>query len=517
MSGFGTDAAEGGNGFTTIGANPGSNLVSMLAAEDIVPGAQPSYQLCKTIYLYHPLGAKIVEAPIRLAQSQRRDLSIPGAPERRLIDAYWDAWDTIGGRDINGSAISADVIIRNVMVTSRIYGIATLIVGERGKENSHLPLKLDEIGEADLYFNVLDPLNTSGSLVLDQDPNSPDFQKARGVTVGTRTYHPSHCVVMMNEQPVYIAFTPSAFGYVGRSAYQRALFPLKTFLQTMITDQYVSLKVGLLIAKMRAPGPVINNRIANFFGWKRSQLQSGITGNVLSIGIGDGFEEKIESLNFQNLEGPAAMVRNHALKNIAMAAGQPSKLLEMEEMIGGMAEGTEDAKQIAHYIDGVRTDMQPLYRFMDRLVMRKAWGPDFYKIIQKTNLEYKNTPYETAFYKWVNAFRAEWPNLLEEPDSEKMKSEEIRFKSAVAVYEVLTPNLDPENKAAATEWLADEVNARRDLFTAKLDIDAKALAKFGEEQNEQQKQASAAGPAKPGAAPSGSKAPAQPKPFASTT
>jgi hypothetical protein len=397
------------------------------------------------------------------------------------------------------------------MTMSRVYGIASLIVGERGKDNSDKPLKLDEIGDADLYFNVFDPLNTSGSLVLDQDPNSPDFQKARGVTVGSRNYHPSRCVVMMNEQPVYIAFTPSAFGFVGRSAYQRALFPLKTFLQTMITDQYVSLKVGLLIAKMRAPGPVVNNRIANFFGWKRSQLQAGVTGNVLSVGIGDGWEEKVESLNFQNLEGPATMARSHALKNIAMAAGQPSKLLEMEEMIGGMAEGTEDAKQIAHYIDGVRTDMQPLYRFIDRLVMRRAWGPDFYEIIQKSHSEYKNKPYETSFYKWANAFRAEWPNLLEEPDSEKMKGEEIRFKSAVAVYEVLTPNLDPENKAAATEWLADEVNARRDLFTAKLDIDGKKIAKFGEEQNEQQKQMGAAGPG------GGAKEPSQPKPFASNT
>lgn len=504
----GANTAEGGIGFASLGACTGSSLTAMLTANDIVPGSRPSYQLCKTIYLYHPLGAKIVEAPVKLAQSQRRDISITGGPESRLIPAFWNMWNTIGGRNVNGSDVSADVIIRNVKVTSAIYGIASLIVGERGKTNSNTPLDLHNVYDSDLYFNVLDPLNTAGSLVLDQDPNSPDFQKARSIQVGNKVYHPSRSVIIMNEQPIYIEFTESAFGFVGRSAYQRALYPLKTFLQTMITDQYVALKVGLLIAKKKPPSSIVNNRVMQLFGWIRQQLQAGVTGNVLSIGI----EEDIQSLNFQNLEGPAAMVRNHALKNIAMAAGQPSKLLEMEEMIGGMAEGTEDAKQIAHYIDGVRAEMMPLYRFMNRLVMRKAWNPEFYKTIQASHSEYRKMPYETAFYQWENAFKADWPNLLEEPDSEKMRAEEIRFKSAVAVYEVITPNLDPVNKAAATEWLAEEVNARRDLFTAKLEIDIDALEEFGEDQVEQQKQSLAAGAAAPGAA----KEP-QPKPFASNT
>ena len=497
-------------GFTTAGivAGLGTNLLSILSAEDIVPGVPASYELCKLLYLYHPLGAKIVEGPVKLAQSQRREISVPAGPESRLIPAFWQEWQTIGGRNVNGSDVSADTIIRNTVVTSKIYGIASLVVGERGKDSTASPIDFDTLANADLYFNVLDPLNTSGSLVLDQDPNSPDFQKARSVQVGGKVYHPSRTVILMNEQPIYIAFTPSAFGFVGRSAYQRALYPLKTFLQTMITDQYVAIKIGLMIAKQKAPGSIVNNTIMNMFGWKRQQLQGGNTGNVLSIGI----EEEIESLNFQNLEGPAAMVRNNALKNIAMAAGQPSKLLEMEEMIGGMAEGTEDAKQIAHYIDGVRVEMDPAYRWMDRLVMRRAWNEEFYATVQKEYPEYKGVPYKTAVVQWMNSFGAKWPNLLEEPDSEKMKAEEIRFKSAVALVEVLSPLMDPANKAALVEWAADEVNARKELFSSKLDIDANALKKFGKEQNDLAKQSAMAGP---GAGENGKEP--QPKPFASNT
>lgn len=512
MSGFqGANTAEGGEGFTIAGVSANSShLMEMLTAEDIVPGARPSYQLCKTIYAYHPLGAKMAEAPIQLAQSQERELTVPSGPENLLIQAFKREWDQIGGKDVNGNDVSASVIIRNLMKTSRMYGIASLIVGERDKDNTTDPLKLDELADADLYFNVLDPLNTAGSLVLDQDPSSPDFQKARSVTIGSRAYHPSRAVIMMNESPLYIEFTDSAFGFVGRSCYQRALYPLKTFLQTMITDQYVALKVGLLIAKMDSPGSVVSNRILNFFGFKRQQLKSGNTGNVLTIGL----KEEIESLNFQNLEGPATMARNNALKNIAMSANMPAKLLEQETMVGGMAEGSEDAKQISRYIDLVREDMIAPYRFMDRLVQRRAWSPAFYKTVQAEIAEYKNIPYETAFYSWVNSFNAKWPNLLEEPDSEKIKVEDTRFKAAVALFEVMVPVFDPVNIAKAATWLVNEINSRRELFSAELEIDEAALKKHGEDQVEQQKQAAMQPPGSPGG---GGKEPGEPKPFGGTT
>ena len=500
MSGY-NGGIDQNNTFTSVGLNGlgSSRLMAILGADDIQPGSPPSYQLCKDIYVHHPLGAKIVETPTRLAQSQKREITVPAGPEAKLVKAFWDTWDNIGGKDISGSDVSADTIILNLRATSKTYGIASLIVGERGKNNTDQPLEIDKINaDTELYFNVLDPLNTAGSLVLDQDPQSPDFQKARSVRLGNRVYHPSRCVIMMNERPVYIEFTASAFGFVGRSAYQRCLFPLKTFLQTMITDQYVSIKIGLLIAKQKMPGPVVNNRVAQFFGFKREQLKGGTTGNVLSIGI----EEDIASLNFQNLEGPAAMARNNALKNIAMAAGMPSKLLEQEEMIGGMAEGTEDAKQIAHFIDGERAELQPAYRFMDRLVMRKAWDEAFYKTIQAEHDEWAGVPYTTAFMKWANSFSAKWPNLLEEPDSEKIKVEETRFKSAVALFEVVAPVLDPENKALLVGWIQDEINSRRELFSAELDLDIKALAEYE--------------PPTPMAGEDGGKEPA-PKPFGANT
>jgi hypothetical protein len=468
MSGFGAGTTEGGIGFAELGLTTqlGSQLTTLLLADQIVPGTPPGYQLAKTIYDFHPLGAKMAETPINVAQSQRREITVPGGPEERLVDAFEREWKVTG-------KIGADALIHNLMRTSRIYGIGSIIVGDRKLGNDQ-PLPLDKLHELDLYYNVLDPLNTAGSLVLDQNPNSPDFQKPRSLRVGNQVYHPSRSCVVMNEQPIYIEFTTSAFGFVGRSVYQRALYPLKTFAQSMITDQYVTIKVGLLIAKQKAPGPVINQRILNFFGIKRQSLKAGLTGNVLTIGV----DEDIASLNFQNLEGPASFARDNSLKNIAMAAQMPAKLLQQEEMIGGMAEGTEDAKVIATYVDRIRIEMAPPYAFFDTIVQRRAWSPDFYATLQRDHPEYKNVPYDTAFYQWSNSFTATWPNLLAEPDSKKLESEKIRFEAVVALVESLAPMMDPDNKAAVIAWAADEINSRRELFSSALVIDEAKLAKY---------------------------------------
>lgn len=384
------------------------------------------------------------------------------------------------------------------MAQARVYGISSIGVGSRNGVTSG-PLPLDKLHEQDLYFNVFDPLNTAGSLVLEQDPNSPDYQKPRAISVGGKVWHPSRTVVMMNESPIYIEFTNSAFGFVGRSVYQRALFPLKTFIQSMITDDMVIKKIGLLIWKAKGPTSVTDKRVLNFFGMKRQNLKSGVTGNVLTIGV----DEEVESLNFQNLDGPYKITRENMLKNIATAAGMPAVMLEQEALVEGFGEGTEDAKQIARYVDRVRIEMNPLYAFFDTIVQRRAWSPEFYESLKQDYPDYKGKPYETAFYEWRNSFQALWPNLLSEPDSEKAKTEDVRFKAAVAVIEVLAPLLDPENKADAVDWLQGEINSRKLLFSTEMNLDIEALKEYE--------------PPQPEGGEGGAKEPSQPKPFASTT
>ncbi len=282
---------------------------------------------------------------------------------------------------------------------------------------------------------------------------------------------------MMNEDPLYINYTTSAFGFVGRSVYQRSLYPLKSFLQTMITDDMVSRKAGLLIAKLKQAGSIINNLMSTMAGQKRQLVKEGETNGVLSISASDN--EDVTSLNLQNVNDAMTASRKNILENIAVSADMPAKLLNSETFAEGFGEGTEDAKAVARYIDRVRVAMQPLYDFFDQVCMYRAWNPEFYKTIQaEFSDEYGSMGYTQAFYQWTNSFAAQWPSLLTEPDSEKIKVDDVKLKAVIAMLEALLPNLDPENKTSAILWACDNFNELKLMFQSPLVLDAEALATY---------------------------------------
>jgi hypothetical protein len=455
---------DDGGGTATVGVTPfGSDLARIMEAEVIEPGSQPSYQLCKIILLSHPLGMKMAEAPINLAQSQKRDIDVAGAPERvkKAFDREW----------VN---LNCDVIIHNTFKLARVYGIASVAVGaiDVAPEEPIVPQKLST---ERLYFNVFDPLNTAGSLILNQNPNSPDYQKTTTITVQGQLYHRSRICVIMNEEPVYISYTGSAFGYVGRSVYQRALYPLKSFLQTMRTDDMVSRKAGVLIAKMRQPGGPIDSVMMRVWGWKRSLLKQARTDNVMSIDV----DEAIESLNLQNIDGAGTFARSNILKNIATAADMPAVLLENETLVSGFGEGSEDAKAIARYIERVRIAMKPLYDFFDGIVQYRAWNPEFYKAIQRDYPDqYGKVKYDAALSRWQNDFTAMWPSLLIEPESERVKTDDVKLRAIIGVVEALLPQMDPENKTRVIDWACDNIADTKLLFGVPLVLDLEALKDF---------------------------------------
>ena len=466
-------------GFAAIDSSvygPLTPLMRMLMDPSVAPGTDPGYELCKEIYVQHPIGAVLADAPITRAQSQERVIKVPGLAESRLIERYWKVWKDIGKE-------GATIVIHDLMSRSRTYGIASLGAGERGKD---LSTPLDVRSKGELFFNVLDPLNTSGSLVLSQDPNSPAYLKPEGdVRVQGKSWHPSRLSVKMNERPLYISWSNSAFGFVGRSVYQRALYLLKSYIQTMITDDMVTKKAGLLVAKMEAPGSFIDNVMQTMFGTKRGALKSGNTGQVLGIGV----NEEIETLNFTNLEAPYKLVRENILKNIASATGMPASIIAQETLTEGFGEGTEDFKKEVQFLNYIRKDMEPAYAFMDRIVMHKAWTLEFFETLKADYPELRTMDFETWFFNSQQAFTAEWPNLNEEPDSEKSEMEDVQMKSAIALAEVMLPELDPANKAKVIVWLSENCNEREALFASKLVLDEDELQTYLEENKEKQEEA----------------------------
>lgn len=444
-----------------MGSNAGV-LSQILEGDSIEPGAQAGYELCKLIYLFHPLGGKMVDRPIKLAMAEPRVVRVTRGPDKRLSEAFEREW----------KALKADRLIANVARQSRIYGVGAVVMLIDG-EPTNEAAEYDSLYKKALTFNVLDPMNTAGSIVLDQDPNSADFQKVGSVTAAGKPYHQSRCCVMMNEDPIYLSYTPSSFGFAGRSVYQRALYPLKSFIQSMRADDMVTIKAGLLVAFIQQASSIVNAAMQKMSGIKRWMLKRGGNGDVLQVGQND----KIESLDMQNLEKPLDTARNHILANIATAADMPAILLNSETFTRGFGEGTEDAKAVAQYIDDVRKDLQPLYDFFVRIVQYRAWSPEFFEALKNDIPEYKNVTWQSAFSSWVGNFDYVWPSSLKEPESEKVKVDEIRFKAITEMLNVLLPQLssDPANRATLIKWGCENANMNEHLFADRLELDYELL------------------------------------------
>lgn len=438
-------------------------LITLLDSDDIQPGMSAGYQTCKTIYLFHPLGGKMVDRPIKMAMNEPRTVHISQAYgiEQRLRDAFEREWKALG----------ADKHIANAARISRIYGVSAIAMLVDNQEPSSA-VDYRTLYKHNVTFNILDPLNTAGSIVLNQDPNAQDFQKVDGIRVAGKPYHKSRCVVQQNEDPIYLAYNSAAFGFTGRSVYQRALFPLKSFIQTMRTDDMVSVKGGLLVTKIQGPSSVVNNMMQKLSGIKRMMLKRGKTGEVLQIGANDS----IESIDLSNLEKPLDSSRNHILENIAAAADMPAIILNSETFAQGFGEGTEDARSVAVYIDNIREWLEPLYDYFIRICQYRAWSIEFFNSLRADFPELKNT-YSLYFSSWINNFEYRWPSSMKEPESEKVKVDEIRFKAIVSMLEVLLPqvNTDDENRSLLIEWAQTNANANESLFPQRLDLDINSL------------------------------------------
>ena len=451
---------------TVNGTGLPSELMQILAWENVQPGSQLSYQLCKLLWEYHPLAGKVIEKPVRLALGKPRKINIPCAIEEQLKDAFEREWDKLGATNH----------IRDVMHLSRVYGAAAIVYGAPGipTDKPIDPWKLPEI--EDLYFNQLDPLNTAGSIVTDQNPNSPLFQKPNlQITAAGQPYHPSRSCTIFCGTPIYLSYQGSSFSFSGRSLFLRALYPLKSFIQTMIVDDLVSLKSGLLIAKIQQPGSIVNRLISQAAGAKRQLLQEAQNGNVLSIQP----EESIESLNLNNTDKAMTTARDNIIANVAAASDVPAILLKDEAFTNGFGEGKEDSKAIAQYIEGIRQDMHSLFEYFDKIVMHRAWNKELYQGLANAYPdEIGSQSYEEFFYNAKDLFDPEWPSLLEEPQSETIRRDSDKLKAMVDVVKTLETMLDPENKARAVQWFTDNINGMTDMFAAPMELDIEALANY---------------------------------------
>ena len=443
-----------------------SGLMDILCADEIVPGSIPGYETCKLLWTCHVLGGKIVEKPVALATGEPRKINVPGALEEVLVKAFTDEHEAMG----------VDNHVRDVMHLSRAYGAGAVAVGLPGVPTD-APIDLfTQADRADLYFNVYDPLNLSGSIVTNQNPNAPDFQKAsQNITAAGQPYHASRTRTVFHGTPVYLDYQSSSFSFSGRSIFLRALYPMKSFINTMIQNDMVAAKAGLLIEKVQQNGSIVSNLMDFATGRKRNLLKEGGNGNVLSIGQNDS----IESLNLQNIDGALTMARDNIISDIAAATDVPAILIKDESFAKGLASGDQDMMAVVQTISAIRTQTNPLYEFFDKITMHRAWNADFYAALQTTYPdELAGKDYKTWFFETCALFEAKWPDLIKEEESVKTERNAKKLDAVQKLLATVAPMLDPTNKAALIAWGTEVINDMPELFSAMLVIDQDALAAY---------------------------------------
>jgi len=441
------------------GISQESPFYQILMQNALTPGDSPSYEVCKLLYVYHPLGKKIVDAPIALAMSKRREIVIKEAPEC-VIERYQDVWNEL----------NIDQVIANCMTLSRTYGVSSVAVMPPDGETAAKPLTPEELHKGNIRFNVFDPLNTAGSMVGIQDPNNPDFLKYSTISVGGVSYSPSRTHIQLHENPVYLSFTSSAFGYVGRSVFNRALYPMQSFIQSMIADNLVMIKSGVLVAKMNQPGSIIDKTMTAIQNFRLNILKQSRTGNTVSIRP----DEAIESLDLHNLTYQEQ--RRNIMENIALSLDMPQMLLTGDSLAQGFGEGEQDAKKLSSFIDWTRLDMKNLYEYMDMIVQHVAWNPDYFATLQSRFGDYQGVSYDQWFNQCRRSFNALWPDALQPTKRERTEYQKNQYQSVLEVYNVLAPVCEGDNKAELLEWVISNLNEAEEIFPNKLTIDTDVIA-----------------------------------------
>jgi hypothetical protein len=459
------------NQVTVLGSN---NLTPLEQVMQNVgrPGAVPYYEQCKQIYAYHVLGKVVVDKIIDLALSQERIISIDDDSESAIIKIFNETWDKL----------NATSMIAQVLSLSRIYGAGALVLDAGNGEETDQPIDYAGLAKQDIKFKAFDPLIISGSLSTYQDPLDPDFQGVPFLVAQGKIFHHTRSFTVMNESPIYLQWTTSAFGYTGRSVYQRALYPMKTYLMSMTTDNYVLKKAGMeIFTSENVTGSLVDQQVLNNKKNTALSLKYAEQDNVAALSTG----QTLTSFDLMNIEGPTKNARSNALKDIASATNQAAALINQETLTSGFGEGSEDAKMIEAEVDKYRKFIKPIFKYVSEIVMYKAWSAEFYESLQNTNPEYVGTPYEVQFHQWMDGFDAKWPSFQREPDSDKIKVDEVQLKNTREIFDVLIPRVGPKNKRRLIQWVESVVNSCQVISkSTPLELDPDELEEFQEKQAE---------------------------------
>lgn len=424
------------------------------ARQTIIEATALNWQLCQLIWRFHPLGSTLIDMPITKALARGREITIQAAPDavlKRFIEV--------------SERVNEDQLVSDTMATSKAYGKAAIIVGQRDQPLDKT-LDITTLNEM-TFFNVIDPLSISGNS-QNQDPNRQGFLQPRGeaqslrmITVAGVQYNSSRFSEFFNpfEKLLYLNFNQSALSYAPPSVFERPFVSLQDLLENDNAVRTINQKIAAIIHKKEfAEQSFLEKANRSVLGKIVSDIKNLFSGGVAVINT----SEEISGIDLAHNAELLRTNRDIILASIAQASsdGIPVSMLKNALETKGFGSGEPEKTNEDENILKHQKHLASIYHFFDPFIQRMAWNDkDWYRSIQKQYPEYQNIPQNRAIQMWKSSFTWEW-NPISEP-TEKEKTDDAKAKSDIMGALLMTAQsmqLPPETQLGLFQSYVENIN-----------------------------------------------------------
>lgn len=363
-----------------------------------------SYNTCKDIYRTSVMGKRVVEALVNFALSAEREISIQKAPPE-AVERF----------NITAKQMKQKEAIKRTIYNARIYGTGALYVAlhhiASDKDDFETKPNFNNVSDFEIFFNVLDPQNISGS-VVDTNPLSSTFLQLIDIKVDNQIVPRKRIAVSHAVEPLYLDQRTSLIPYAPPSVFYNMIDLLKDYDASIEALDNLLYKAGAIIYKY--PNQKFSGITLDAVKKSAEILEQKRNGAVISI------SEKctVEDFPINNVNGLIESV-NKLEDAITKALNDtPASLLFDKSLSNGFSEGDKDKETEISIIEAFRENkLTPLYTLTDYYVMLKAFDNDFINEMKDKYNDFKDKTNAQIFYEWVNSFKYEFGNLFPEPES----------------------------------------------------------------------------------------------------
>ena len=405
-----------------------------------------SYEECKNIYRNATMGKRVVEGLVNFAMSAEREIDVQKAPPEAIQKFKETA-----------KVLKQEEAIKQTIYNARIYGTGGLYVAmyneEEEKDDFTTKPTFEDAYKYKIRFNVLDPLNLSGSRV-DNDPLSFHFLELVDIKVNTKTVPRKRISISHALEPLYLDNRTSLLPFTPPSVFYNMIDLLKEYDDAIKSIGDLLYKAGAIVYKYPAKSK-LNGVFAD--AQERSQiiLQQKQSGEVISISA----DSSLEDFPISNLSGLIEAI-NKLEDDITKALNDtPASILFDKSLSNGFSEGDKDKETEISIIESFRENkLTPLYELTDYYVMLKAWDSNFIDEMRSIYSSYEGKSDIEIFRDWAESFTFKYGNLFPEPESLIQENNAKKLDNLLKVQQLGANIADIEEELNESEIFRNEMN-----------------------------------------------------------